>query len=200
MFELAPMDMMQLTSAVRSIVHPNAQPTPAMMAIATRQGAPPRTFLQMLEYTPHFVDLAMRMGVRPPGVNGTVSPQVMREYMIARGNQWMQQQTQLAGMTGGQMGLGSEMTGLGGLGMGMGMGPMAALTGGQQLGATPGMGMGTGFGTGTGMGTGMGMGMSPMSLMLLDSGMESPALQMSLLNSPGMRNPLSMMYFMENAI
>lgn len=186
MFELSPLDMMQLQSAVRQIVHPNAQPTPEMMAIATRQGAPPATLAQMLEYTPFLVNLAMQMGVKPPGTNGTVTHQALREFIIARGNQWMQQQGALAGMTGGQMGLGTENTGIGGMagrlasaGAAIPTQPLGALSG-QRMSLAP-------------MG---GSGFNPMSLMFLDGGLEvNPMLMMG--QMPG-RNPLSMMYFMQH--
>ncbi|XP_045205255.1 uncharacterized protein LOC123557692 [Mercenaria mercenaria] len=181
MFELDPMDMMQLTSAVRHIVHPNAQPTPEMMAIATRQGGPPATIAQMLQYTPFFVNLATQMGVRPPGTNGTVTRQALTDFIVAKGNQWMQQQGALAGMTGGQMGFGSEMTGIGGLTGRMGSVGRAAPV--QPLGSLMGQ-------------YSAGFGFSPVSMMLLNGEMD---LHMPMMNSLGStRNPLSMMYFMEN--
>ncbi|XP_060574367.1 uncharacterized protein LOC132732036 [Ruditapes philippinarum] len=186
MFELSPLDMMQLQSAVRQIVHPNAQPTPEIMAIATRQGAPPTTIAQMLEYTPFLVNLAMQMGVRPPGSNGTVTHEALRNYIIARGNQWMQQQGALAGMTGGRMGLGTENTGFGG--MGSALVPTRTATPVQPLGALSGQRM-----SAAPMG---GFGFNPMSLMFLDGGLDIHP--MTMMGSMGAGNPFSMMYLMQN--
>lgn len=166
--ELSPMEHMQLTALVREIVHPDATPDLAMMAIATRQGRTPKTMIEMMEYTPLFVELATQMGVKPPGSTGPVTPQEMQELMITRGAQWLQHQTSLAAMTGGAMGLGSENAGMEGvLGMGIGSMPFtAAMTGGA-------MGLGS---ENVGMEGVLGMGMggmpfsasSPMSMMMLD--------------------------------
>jgi hypothetical protein len=173
------MDQIQLTAAVREIVHPQATPSLPMMAIATRHDGPPTTMVQMLEYTPLFVQLAMQMGVKPPGTNATATPQAVRELMISRGTAWMQRQANLAGMTDDSMGLGSEMTGFGD---GMDIGSMPAAGLGPLTGKRSALTSMTGF--------------SPLTIMLLEDGMEMN--EMALLGASGMGNPFTAMYFMQN--
>lgn len=121
--------MARLTSALREIVHPQATPTMPMMMIATQQGGPPRNIPQMMQYTPHMVEMANRLNVKPPGVNGTITPNQLQEFIVQRGMNWLQRQATVAGLTGGEMGLGTDATTLGGLGMAAGaVGPMAALS------------------------------------------------------------------------
>lgn len=82
-----------LSRAVTEIVHPKAKPTLPMIQIAFKQNGLPKSFADMMEYTPHFVDLAMQMGVKPPGKkNDTVTAEEMKHYLILRGNEWVRQE------------------------------------------------------------------------------------------------------------
>lgn len=63
-----------------------------MIQIAFKQNGLPKSFAELMEYTPHFVDLAMQMGVKPPGKNGTVTAEEMKHYLILRGNEWVRQE------------------------------------------------------------------------------------------------------------
>lgn len=84
----------QLSLAVQDIIHPNAEPTIPMLKVAFRHRGLPQSFAQMMEYTPHMMELAKQMGTRPPGVNSTdVPPDVMRQYLILKGNEWLNNAT-----------------------------------------------------------------------------------------------------------
>lgn len=107
--------MAQLVSAVKEIVHPNANPTPGMIMIAQSQGGPPKNLIQMVRYMPEMVKLAKHIGVKPPGTTGAVTVKDLQKYITERGLKWMNKQANFAGMTGGEIGLGTDTTVLGGI-------------------------------------------------------------------------------------
>lgn len=83
----------QLSKAVEAIVHPNAKPTLPMVNIAFTQKGLPQSFAEMIEYTPHMVDLAMKMGIEAPGYHGKTNPVALAHYLVHRGNEWLQNQS-----------------------------------------------------------------------------------------------------------
>lgn len=188
--EMGPADMARLVAAVREIVHPQAMPTPDMIMIATQQGGPPTTMMQMMQYTPSMVAMASRLGVKPPGINGTVTPQQLQEYIVQRGMNWMQRQASVAGMTSGEMGLGTALTAMGGLG---GMNP--GLSGGRQatpIAAMSGMPQTASINNNQMRMSGMGMGsMGGLGLMAM-AGMDVPLLPVLAIQGLGGNIPMTM--------
>ena len=85
-----------LSDAVKAIVHPNAKPSIPMVQTAFKQRGLPRSFQEMMEYTPYMVKLALQTGIQPKGAGGKYTADSLRQYLIRRGSEWMRNQSNSA--------------------------------------------------------------------------------------------------------
>ncbi|WAR21551.1 hypothetical protein MAR_015525, partial [Mya arenaria] len=92
-------EFMTLDNAVKAILGPDANPSPALIILAAQQGGMPITATGMLPYMALMQAMAREQNMTIPGVLGTPTKNQVDNYIMEKTMQWVQQRTMYGTMT-----------------------------------------------------------------------------------------------------